>query len=325
MDLRTGQRHGWEAVTLEDDDLSVTVLPGKGAEVTSLVHRASGTDVLFAAPWGLQPPGSPPREGSDGAPFLENYAGGWQELFPTAGDPCEHRGRSLPFHGEVATVPWRWRALDDAGLGLSVDCPISPLRLEREMRLGGGALRVDQTAVNLSDEAEEIVWGHLLVLGPPLVAAGARLLTPARTIVTIPELWEQTARLEPGQRSRWPMGRLRDGGEVDLSQIPGEEAGSHDDVYLTDLDGGWAEVVNDALDLRVRLDWDPQVFRWIISWQPYGGARAMPLAGAYALGVEPWVSGGDLAAAAAAGEAHVLEPHGRLSTTVTVTIGPADG
>ena len=110
-------------------------------------------------------------------------------------------------------------------------------------------------------------------------------------------MWEDTARLEPGQRSSWPQAQLRDGGEVDLSEIPGEEAQSHDDVYLTDLDGGWAEVVNDALDLRVRLDWDPAVFRWIISWQPFGGARAMPLAGAYALGVEPWVSGGDLAAA----------------------------
>ena len=186
-------------------------------------------------------------------------------------------------------------------------------------------MRVGQTAINLSGEPEQIVWGHHLVLGPPLIAAGARFLTSARTIVTIPEMWEDTARLEPGQRSSWPQAQLRGGGEVDLSEIPGEEAQSHDDVYLTDLDGGWAEVVNDALDLRVRLDWDPAVFRWIISWQPFGGARAMPLAGAYALGVEPWVSGGDLAAAAAAGQAHVLEPNGRLSTTVTVTIGPAGG
>src|SRR5690349_669652 len=162
MNLRTGEHRGWEAVTLEDDLLRLTVLPGKGAEVASLVHRASRVDVLFAAPWGLQPPGSPPREGSDGAAFLENYAGGWQELFPSAGDPCEYRGRSLPFHGEVATVPWQWRTLDDGGLGLSVDCPISPLRLEREMRLEGGVLLVDQTATNLTDEPEEIVWGHHL-------------------------------------------------------------------------------------------------------------------------------------------------------------------
>ena len=63
-------------------------------------------DVLFKAPWGLQPPGSPPREGADGHAFLENYEGGWQELFPNCNDPCEYRGVELPFHGEVATVPW---------------------------------------------------------------------------------------------------------------------------------------------------------------------------------------------------------------------------
>jgi hypothetical protein len=324
MTIRTEQLNGWDAIVLENDVLRVTVLPAKGAEIASLIDRRTGTELLFTAPWGLQPPGSPPREGSDGAPFLENYAGGWQELFPTAGDPCEHRGRSLPFHGEVATAAWEWRELD-GGLALGVDCPLSPLRVERRMRLDGPALRIDQTAINLSDEPEEFVWGHHLVLGTPLVAAGARFLTPARTIVTIPEMWEETARLEPGQRSGWPNARLRNGGEVDLSVVPGPEAESHDDVYLTDLDGGWAEVVNEALDLRFRIAWDPAVFRWIISWQPYGGARAMPLAGAYALGVEPWVSGGNLADAAAAGEALALEPRGRLSTTVTATVGRCDG
>jgi hypothetical protein len=324
MTIRAEQLNGWDAIVLENEALRVTVLPAKGAEIASLVDRASGTELLFTAPWGLQPPGSPPREGSDGAPFLENYAGGWQELFPTAGDPCEYRGRSLPFHGEVATAAWEWRELD-AGLTLGVDCPVSPLRVERHMHLDGGTLRIDQTAISRSDEPEGFVWGHHLVLGAPLVAAGARFLTPARTIVTIPEMWEETARLEPGQRSSWPHARLRDGAEVDLSVVPGPDADSHDDVYLTDLDGGWAEVANDALDLRFRLEWDAAVFRWIISWQPYGGARAMPLAGAYALGVEPWVSGGNLADAAAAGEALVLEPGGRLSTTVTATVGRCGG
>jgi len=130
MTIRAEQLNEWDAIVLENEALRVTVLPAKGAEIASLVDRASGTELLFTAPWGLQPPGSPPREGSDGAPFLENYAGGWQELFPTAGDPCEYRGRSLPFHGEVATAAWEWRELD-AGLALGVDCPVSPLRVER--------------------------------------------------------------------------------------------------------------------------------------------------------------------------------------------------
>ena len=45
----------------------------------------------------------------------------------------------------------------------------------------------------------------------------------AQTIVTIPEMYEDTARLEPGQRSAWPNARLRAGGTADLRDIPGPE------------------------------------------------------------------------------------------------------
>jgi hypothetical protein len=91
-------------------------------------------------------------------------------------------------------------------------------------------------------------------------------------------------------------------------------------VFLTDLDAGWAELANPALGLGIRLDWDPAVFRWVISWQPFGGARAMPLRGAYGLGIEPWTSGGNLEAALADEEAVELPGRGWLETTVSATI-----
>jgi len=122
-----GEVCGWDAVTLANGRVAVTVLPAKGAEMHSLVDVPSGRDLLFKAPWGLQPPGSPPREGSDGAAFLENYAGGWQELFPSANDPCVHRGRELPFHGEVATAAWNHEVTERSAAALAVrfavDCP----------------------------------------------------------------------------------------------------------------------------------------------------------------------------------------------------------
>jgi hypothetical protein len=46
----------------------------------------------------------------------------------------------------------------------------------------------------------------------------------------------------------------------------------------------------------------------------------MPLRGAYALGIEPWTSGGNLDAALADGEAVELPGHGHLETTVSATI-----
>src|SRR5262249_35828307 len=95
-----GTLAGWRSVVLEGRGLRATVLPERGAEITPLVHVPSGTELLFQAPWGLEPPGAPPRAGSDGHLFLERYAGGWQELFPSCNDACTYRGQAIPFHGE---------------------------------------------------------------------------------------------------------------------------------------------------------------------------------------------------------------------------------
>jgi hypothetical protein len=325
-EVREESRAGWRALVLDGGALRACVLPEKGADVYELVHAATGVDVLFKGPWGLAPPGSPPREGWGGHPFLANYEGGWQELFPNHGDPCTVAGRELPFHGEVCALPWEARAVDGE-LELSVRCTVAPLRLVRRLRIPDGETRlvVEETVTNLGETEERFAWGHHLVLGTPLVGAGARLETSARTIVTIPEMYEDTARLAPGQRTSWPLGRGRDGAEVDLREVAGRDAGTHDDVYLTDLDGGWVVVTAPDGRLRARLEWDPAVFRWIISWQPYGGAHAAPLTGAYGLGVEPWTGGGSLADAIEAGEALRLEPGTSLSTALTLTIEEPDG
>jgi galactose mutarotase-like enzyme len=310
---------GWRALVLAGDELEATVLPEKGAEIHSLVHRPSGTELLFQAPWGLQPPDAPPREGADGHPFLERYAGGWQELFPSANDPTEYRGETIAFHGEVANLPWECEP-DGDGLRCVVRCKQTPFRLERMMRMGGSALVLDECVVNEGAEPAHFVWGHHLVLGPPFVERGCVLEIPAGTLETIPEMWEDTARLEPGQREPWPTARLRGGGRVDLSEVPGPEVGSHDDVYVTDLDDGWASVTNRRLGLRFRIDFDPMVFRWVIVWQPYGGAHAMPLDGAYALGVEPWVSRLPLGEAVAEGKAIELAPGASFETSLRASV-----
>ena len=106
-----------------------------------------------------------------------------------------------------------------------------------------------------------------------------------------------------------------------LSRVPGPEDGSHDDAYLTDLAAGWTEVWNPRLGLGFRLEWDPALFRWLISWQPYGGAAAMPLRGAYALGIEPWTTRLSLEQAVTAGEARLL-PGGESVGTVVSALFP---
>ena len=72
--------------------------------------------------------------------------------------------------------------------------------------------------------------------------------------------------------------------------------------------------------LRVRLGFDHRLFRWLISWQPYGGALDEPLAGSYALGIEPWVSMLPLGQAVEAGEAIELSPGASCETTLRLDV-----
>jgi uncharacterized protein DUF4432 len=326
--VSSGEETGWLSVVLESTELRVVVLPDKGAEIHRLVHRESGVDVLFEGPWGLRPPGAPPLEGSGNDEFMWNYAGGWQELFPSVNEACTYRGRRIPFHGEVATLPWEHEVLssdgDRAEVRFRTRCRETTFELERTLTVvdGSAELRIESVATNVGSEPEHFVWGQHCVVGPPLLEAGCTLELPARTIVTRPELWEpETAALAPGQREEWPLARLRDGGTTDLRRIPGPEHRSHDDVYIGDLEATWLSVSNPRLGLTFRLEWEPAALGWVILWQAYGGADAPPLTGSYALGVEPWTSRLNLEDALAAGEAIELGPGERFTTRFVAGVG----
>ena len=235
--VSSGEETGWRSVVLESDALRVVVLPEKGAEIHRLVDRESGIDVLFHVPWGLQPPGAPPLEGSGDDAFMWNYAGGWQELFPSVNEACTYRGRRIPFHGEVATLPWEYDVLSDGVVRFMTRCRETPFELQRTLRVDDGQARleIESVATNVGDEPAHFVWGQHCVVGAPLLEEGCRLELLARTIVTRPELWEpETAALVPGQLEAWPNALLRAGGTTDLREIPGQERRSHDDIYIGD-------------------------------------------------------------------------------------------
>lgn len=319
-------RQGWRAVVLENELLRAVLLPEKGADLYELVDLRSGIDVLFKTPWGLQPPGSPPREGSGDDAFLWNYEGGWQELFPSAGDACSYEGVTVPFHGEVATLPWTEEGAldtaDEARIELGVRCRGAPFSLSRSMSVSAGAptLRITERVRHEGDHPAPFVWGHHCVLGPPFIAAGCRLEVPAKWVSTLPESFEETARLKPGQHSDWPTAESTSDETLDLSEVPGPETASHDDVYLSGLSEGRITVRNPRLGLTFTMRFDHELFKWVVAWQPYGGARAMPLVGSYGLGVEPWTSNLNLEQAFQAGEAIVLDPGAFLETQLSVTI-----
>ncbi len=321
--LGTTMINGHRAVLLENDRLRVVVLPEKGADVYALVHKASGIDVLMKTPQGLRPPGDAPP-----ADFLENYEGGWQELFPSANDACEYRGQSIPFHGEVALLPWQWAVESDnesqTAIRLSVRTRLTPWRLERLMRVRAGRpeLEIEETAWNESDQPIDLVWGHHVVLGAPFLEEGCGIDLPGGEAFTPDETYEPaTARLAAGQRATWPMASGRNPDEtIDLRKVLGPGARVHDEAYVTGFRQGHVSVTNGRLGLQFSLDWDARIFRWVVLWRPYGGADLPPLTGIYGLGVEPWVSRHCLTTAVQRGEALKVGPRGSVAAQLRASV-----
>ena len=323
--LTTATVAGWPALVFTNGLVRVVVLPQRGAEILNFIHEPTGVDALYQSHWGLQPPGAPHREGSGSREFEWNYGGGWQELFPSANHACTYQGRPMPFHGEVATLPWEYTVTketdDEIAVLFSVRCRQSPFRVERTLSLKAGqpTLYFDETVFNEADNPAHFVWGQHAVVGAPFLEAGCRLELPATSFHTTPAIYEETARLAPGETGQWPLAEARAGGLIDLRDIPGPEAHSHDGIFATGLSAGRLAVTNPRLGLTFSMDWDADLYKWIIVWMPYGGCEHMPLTGVYALGIEPWTAPHNLEQAIQAGDAVVLPGRASRRTQLSAT------
>jgi len=322
--VRTDDISGWKRVTLENAALKVAVLPEKGGDIYEFIDKRTGSDILFKSPTGLRPASDECRSDLD-TPFLRNYEGGWQELFPSLREASSYRGRTIPFHGEVALRPWECSSQqthDGPSIRLEILCESVPLRLTRTMRLeeNSATLVLDETVSSESNKVEQFVWGHHCVVGPPLLAEGAEFDCRATTIVTDDQPVEPTARFRPGSRTAWPLVPDREGGEIDLRLISGPATRSHDHCLLSGLDEGWLTVRNPRLGLRFELSWDANVFPWVRLWQAFGGVTTAPLEGSYALGIEPWSATHGLASALASGEASVILPGATINTALRASL-----
>jgi len=51
--VTTRDYRGWQVVNLETPQLRVDVAPGKGGDLTSVVHLATGVELLWQTRWGL--------------------------------------------------------------------------------------------------------------------------------------------------------------------------------------------------------------------------------------------------------------------------------
>jgi hypothetical protein len=277
---------GVRALTLRNAQLEVEVLPDKGADILSIVHRPTGVDVMFKSPWGVRAPGRWLRATTSMERWVEAYPGGWQLLLPNGGDECTELGATWGYHGEAALLPWR--ILDRSGSTATLETALSsaPLSVHRELTLDGPVLRVHETVRNSSTAALEVMWSHHPAFGAPFLDAGCTLSAGCRSLLA-DDLAPGTL-LGPGTRHQWPLATTTGGDVVDLSRIPGPEDRRAVLAYLLDFESGYYAITSPRLNLGFGLRWPLEVFDKAWLWQEVHSGMGWPWFGrTYAVAIEP--------------------------------------
>jgi hypothetical protein len=287
---------GYRCVALENEKLRVTVVADKGTDIIEFLYKPKDIDFMWRTREGLRPAYLPQHIRQSGT-FMDNYAGGWQEMFPNCGSPSQYRGAEIGQHGEVASLPWRYTIIKDQPDEIIVRFEVrtvrTPFHLAKTLSLKRheGVLRIHEKVTNEGGQLMEFIWGHHPALGHPFVDESCRVDVPPCRIRTTAEYTGETSRLVADQNSQWPLGEGRDDWSIDLSKIHGPEVEASEMVFLEDFTDGWFAVTNTDKRVGFAMRYPAEIFKVLWYWQIYRGGRNYPWWSAtYNIALEPCVA-----------------------------------
>ncbi len=279
------------ALTLTDDEHSLTIIPSKGADIVSLRHIKTDTEFLWTTPNGL-------RTDTPSKSFIDNYEGGWQECFPTGGPPIKYRGVEMPKHGEVFALAWqvvdRQETREFCSVTLETRTILTPFTLRKKitLRAGTGMIEIDEQATNESEEDLPVMWGHHPAFGGNFLDGSCKIDAPATKVwsYTLPEN-PVTGQFGQNVRGDWPYLTNKRGQKIDVSEIPGPTARTADMLFFGGFEDDWFAITNRDKKIGVAILFDRTMYPLFWYWQMLGGGTGYPWYGrAYAVALEPFTT-----------------------------------
>lgn len=289
-------RSPWKTRTITVDNglLRFVLFPDRGGRIFSLVHQATGKEILWRNP-SLDPAMAP-----SGA-FDNCWTGGWDELFPND-EVATLGGTTYPDHGELWTARWCCEVQNPNTVYLRTETPKSRCRVEKWITVNDGEerIRFRHRLQNLSDQPLPYLWK----LHPALaVSPGDSILIPAGRIRLEPEF---LGTLGGGPLEfKGPILTLPDR-TVDLRVVPPPASSAVHFFYGLDLREGWCAAYDPARRLAVGLAFPRELFTSCWLFASYGGWRDHYVAVLEPSTAYPF----RLEQAAALGQCAVLPPRG---------------
>jgi hypothetical protein len=331
--------YGLAAIVMENERVRLTFLAGKGTDLVEFLYKPLDLDFAWLAPAGIRNPLALHSTSPDTlATFIDFYPGGWQEIFPNAGEASMWAGAQYGQHGEVSALPWDVTVVEDTAHEVAVRFTVrgvkTPCIIEKVVRLRAGEAgpSIEETVTNESPVPFDYMWGHHITFGTPFLMPGARIALPDGLTAT-PHGTEVEAtgrRVGSADPFAWPTGINAASESEDFSIVPDRNAPS-ELFYLSGFpdETAWYEITRPDSTLGIRVDWDAQALPYLWYWQEFGATKSYPWYGRnYNIGLEPSASypTTGLPDAVANGSARTLAPGATQSLWLTATvIGGADG
>ena len=218
-----------ENVVIEAGGCAVTLLPQFGGKIASI--QVNGRELL-------QQPLAPVAPRTQTMSFDAGDASGWDECLPSvAACSVEFADGTveIPDHGDLWRVEWKDRDQrsenrdQENTVALYATCFSLPLEMERTLSLeendGGWRLELQYGVTNFGSVPAPWSWGaHPLFLAE----AGDRIVLP-ESVRTLRVEGSGGGRLgKNGDTVSWPVAKLADGGETDLSAVLAADSGVGD-------------------------------------------------------------------------------------------------
>jgi galactose mutarotase-like enzyme len=294
MNLREDVIDGFRCLTVENEELELSVVPELGGKLRALRFRGHPHNAF------LEPPDFPYRRAWPGAPFEAFDTSGFDECFPTVAASAhpDLPETALPDHGELWTAEWSCEP--DAG-ALRMEprlAPGRPWRFTRRLTLSGRTLRLEYEVASQAERAVRYLWS-----AHPLLAAStnSRIYLPAEVRSLLIEYSYGDRLGARGDQIIWPV--------PELEVLRGRDAGWAEKLFTERLIEGTCAFHDAASDVSVRFRFDPRATPYLGLWICQGGWPAARLGRHLTVALEPCSGRPDaLGDAARRGECAQLAP-----------------
>jgi galactose mutarotase-like enzyme len=294
-------RKEWQAVVLENENLSINVLPELGGKMTKLVNKKTGTQFL-KEPESADGELTPPSMGFD---FKPPYAFGFDECFPTVAPthyPFNERVIQWPDHGELWTQEWEFELVDKTRIVLKATGVNLLYEFQKEMTLEGNEVKINYSVKNNSYRPFDYIWA-----AHPLLEINEEdeILLPD-TIDEVSVYYSSKENVAEGIKVAWPF---LQGDDTDFATIQARNRNLAMKLFAENVETGRAGLYRKRHDETILFGFDTEKVPHLGLWLCYGGWPENAESGSYTVALEPTTASFDkLSEAIDKGQNRSIEP-----------------